>query len=96
MTGYIVVPQSQSDQQPQPKGNGSSLAMIIIAVLFGAMGALGGYHAGITRNDIAVSRLREKADNAAKQYANCQAWVETQNARVRKFYSDYTRGTAAQ
>lgn len=97
MSGYIVVPPSQPEQQPQQASNdGSGLAMIVIAVLFGAIGVVGGYHAGMTRNDIALSKLRDQAAAAADQYAACKAWVETQNTRVESFYREYTGGAPSQ
>lgn len=85
----MLFPSQQQTQTPDYDGPVGAFSLMIVAICCGVLGALGGFHAGVSRNDIALAETQHQAQASADQYAACKAWVETQKQRVESFYTDY-------
>ena len=86
----IQLPQYQPPPPPATDSEQASVVTVLmVAAVVGVAAAIGGYHAGVTQNEMALAHARQQTQAAQHHYANCKAWVETQNTRVTHFYREY-------
>ena len=76
-------------QTPDTDGPIGAMTLMLVAICCGVLGALGGFHTGLSRNDIVLARSQAQAQEASENHATCQAWIETQKQRIESFYTEY-------